>query len=388
MSNQFGFVSEETYTDKMDTQNMLLAGLLDVQGGGIRPTSWGQVQALVRTGLAQKIFAVGDQLTCRKNGVDLVWDIIGFDYDVPTDRHLSHSMTLQLHDVYGDFQFDEREAFYYASSALPAGTYKLTVGAHDFVSGDVNKTVQFTTTIEIPAGGQIVFNQAYNATLVGGMVSTYSSPASTTALETITMSEGSSGTSLGTINNTIQTNLNSMQRALTGNNRWKESAVRQLLNSSSAAGSVWSAQNSFDRPPSWASSEKGFMNDLDSDFLAVIGAVDKKTAKNTVSDGGSYDVTSDRFFLIAREELYMGRENSIDEGGAYAYYSDFSDLSAAGIGADTNRIKYKNGTAKFWWQRSPYSPSGNGVRYVPTGGGINYTNACGILGIAPVCNIV
>lgn len=388
MSNQFGFVSEETYADKMDTQNMLLAGLLEAQSGSIKPQSWAQVQALVRAGLASKVFMVGDQLTCQKNGVTLTWDIIGFDHDTPTDSHLTHSMTIQLHDVYKDLQFDAREAFYYCSAALPAGTYKITIGAHTWKSTEVGKTYQFTTTVEVPAGGQLVFKQAYDATLAGGSIDTFASATATTPLETVTMSEGSSGQSLGTIDNTIQTNLNSMQRALLGNNRWKESAIRQMLNSAAAAGSVWAAQNNYDRPPSWVTSEKGWMNDLDADFLAVVGEAEKVTAKNTVTDGGGYDTTTDKFFLLAREEVYMGKENSIDEGGAYGYYSDYSDLAAAGTGADTNRIKYLNGTKKYWWLRTPTSGSGDYVRSVyPTGGMSHYT-ASGSYGVAPACNII
>lgn len=388
MSNQFGFVSEETYADKMDTQNMLLAGLLEAQSGSIKPQSWAQVQALVRAGLASKVFMVGDQLTCQKNGVTLTWDIIGFDHDTPTDSHLTHSMTIQLHDVYKDLQFDAREAFYYCSAALPAGTYKITVGAHTWKSTEVGKTYQFTTTVEVPAGGQLVFKQAYDATLEGGSIDTFASATATTPLETVTMSEGSSGQSLDTIDNTIQTNLNSMQRALLGNNRWKESAIRQMLNSAAAAGSVWAAQNNYDRPPSWVTSEKGWMNDLDADFLAVVGEAEKVTAKNTVTDGGGYDTTTDKFFLLAREEVYMGKENSIDEGGAYSYYSDYSDLAAAGTGADTNRIKYLNGTKKYWWLRTPYSGNGTNVRGVITTGEVNLNRANSSLGVAPACIII
>ena len=388
MSNQFGFVSEETYADKMDTQNMLLAGLLEAQSGSIKPQSWAQVQALVRAGLASKVFMVGDQLTCQKNGVTLTWDIIGFDHDTPTDSHLTHSMTIQLHDVYKDLQFDAREAFYYCSAALPAGTYKITIGAHTWKSTEVGKTYQFTTTVEVPAGGQLVFKQAYDATLEGGSIDTFASATATTPLETVTMTEGSSGQSLGSIDNTIQTNLNSMQRALLGNNRWKESAIRQMLNSAAAAGSVWAAQNNYDRPPSWVTSEKGWMNDLDADFLAVVGEAEKVTAKNTVTDGGGYDTTTDKFFLLAREEVYMGKENSIDEGGAYGYYADYSDLAAAGTGEDTNRIKYLNGTKKYWWLRTPYSGGGNNVRGVYTTGAMYNYVASNSHGGAPACNII
>lgn len=47
-----------------------------------------------------KVFAVGDQLTCQRGSTTLVWDIIGFDIDTPADKQFTHSMTLQLHEVF------------------------------------------------------------------------------------------------------------------------------------------------------------------------------------------------------------------------------------------------------------------------------------------------
>lgn len=96
MSNQFGFLSDDTFAEKMDTMNQFLAAIATGQGGSLKPTSWSDVQALVRKGLASKVFAVGDQLTCQRGSTTLVWDIIGFDIDTPADKQFTHSMTLQL----------------------------------------------------------------------------------------------------------------------------------------------------------------------------------------------------------------------------------------------------------------------------------------------------
>lgn len=94
MSNQFGFLSDDTFAEKMDTMNQFLAAIATGQGGSLKPTSWSDVQALVRKGLASKVFAVGDQLTCQRGSTTLVWDIIGFDIDTPADKQFTHSMTL------------------------------------------------------------------------------------------------------------------------------------------------------------------------------------------------------------------------------------------------------------------------------------------------------
>ena len=357
--------------------------------GEIKPTNWKQVQEIVRAGIAQQVFSVGDQLTSEKNGVSVVWDVIGFDHDVPVESGLTHSMTLQMHSIYKGLQFDAKEAFYYAADGLAAGTYNLTIGAHSWVPGDVNKTVQFTLSNAVPAGGQIVFNQGTTQSCVGSTISTYASATSKTIIETVTMTEGSGGTSLGTIYNTKQTYLNSMQRALAGNNNYKESAIRQLLNSSAAAGSVWTPQNVWDRPPDWISTEAGFMNDIDEDFVAVVGEVSKITARNTLCDGGGSDTTADVFFLLSREEIYGGQENNIDEGGAYEYYSKYSDLSSPGLTSpDANRVKYQNGTARTWWLRTPIAGDARYARYITTTGTGSGGNAAGPFAVCPACNIV
>lgn len=53
MSNQFGFLSDDTFAEKMDTMNQFLAAIATGQGGSLKPTSWSDVQALVRKGLWQ-----------------------------------------------------------------------------------------------------------------------------------------------------------------------------------------------------------------------------------------------------------------------------------------------------------------------------------------------
>ena len=350
--------------------------------------SWQEVQAIVRAGLAGNVFSIGEQLTCWKDGAELVWDIIGIDHDTPADSQYTHSLTLQLHDVYKNLQFDEREAFYYTENGLPAGTYHLTIGAHNWVSGDVGKTVQFTLTSAIPAGGQLVFNQGNATSLIGATINSYVGAMSTTSIETVTISEGDGGNSLGEINNVKQSALNSMQRALLGNNNWRESAIRQFLNSNAEAGSVWSPGNVWDRAPSWATNEKGFQNGLDADFLAVVGNVIKTTAEDNLNDGTASYTTTEKFFLVSREEVYAGKERGQDEDGSYAYYSQNSDFNDTGTGADSNRIKYLNGTENIWWQRTPHSGFGHNVRTADATGAVKSSYANYERGVTPACNII
>lgn len=465
MSNILNILSEETFADKMDTTNALLAAIAS-GNGGIKFSSFKDLQKLTRLGLASKVLAVGDQIVSEKastttatvgnseggHGITaatvnrdtfihaigtshngdyefrwdgavwhfgdeavelstygititgtpvvgdkivvhetastLVWDVLGIDCDTPADSQFTHSITLGLHDCLAGMVFDAREALFYCPDGLAAGTYNFKVTQHTWVSSDVNKTFQFTLTQAVPAGGQIVLQVSYNVTIAGSTLKTYASASATTEIETATITEGTGGTSLGDVNNAINGNTNSLQRGLLGNNRYSVSAMRQYLNSSAAAGSVWTPKHNFDRAPSWATSTAGFLNGMDEDFLSVIGEVTKVTALNTVSDGGGSETTTERFFLLSRSEVYGGNEVTGGEGAAYPYYANYSDLAAPGTGDDTNRIKYRNGSAQYWWLRSPFAGHTLSVRIVLATGNVSFSNAASTYGVAPACCII
>ena len=465
MSNILNILSEETFADKMDTTNALLAAIASGDGG-IKFTSFRDLQRLTRLGLASKVLAVGDQIVCERatattatvgnsegnhgitaaavdrdkflhaigtshNGdfeffwdgavwhygneavelstygitvtgtpalgdeivvhetaASLVWDVIGIDCDTPADAQFEHSVTLGLHDCFVELQFDPREALFYCEEGLAAGTYNFTVKQHTWVSSDVNKTFQFTLTQAVPAKGQIVLMTTYNVAIAGSTVKTFASATATTEIETATVTEGSAGTSLGDVNNAVNENTNSLQRGLLGSNNYADSPMRQYINSSAAAGSVWTPKTKFNRPPSWAATTAGFLNGMDEDFLSVIGEVTKKTALNTVSDGGGSVETTERFFLLSRSEVYGGNEVTGGEGAAYPYYANHSDLAAPGTGNDSNRIKYRNGAAKYWWLRSPNAGNAGNVRLVGPTGTVYYGGAYHSSGVAPACCII
>lgn len=388
MSNQFGFLSDDTFAEKMDTMNQFLAAIATGQGGSLKPTSWSDVQALVRKGLASKVFAVGDQLTCQRGSTTLVWDIIGFDIDTPADKQFTHSMTLQLHDCLPGTQYDAPEALFYCETALAAGTYNFTLLAGYDTTYGGGKTYQFTLTKEVPAGGQITFPWNWNTQASTTKVSTYKSRTDNAAIETVGVTEGTGGTNLGTADGKT-TNMNHSHRIRYGSNNWVESAMRQYLNSDKAAGSVWTPQTKFDRPPSWNASTAGFMNGLDADFLAVIGKTTKVTCRNTVTDGGGSDTTKDKFFLLSRREVFAGNEvSNVTEGEPYPFYSDYSDYTNANAGADKNRIKYRGGSPQWWWLRTPYTGHGYYVRIVDADGSLHISGASGSGGVAPACNVI
>lgn len=291
-----------------------------------RPTTWAEVQRIVRAGLASQVFAIGDQLTCKRGTTTLTWDIIGFDHDVPVDPNHPHSMTLQLHDGFKNYRMDDPQALYYAETALVAGTYHYTDGS---------TVKQFTTTQGIPAGGQICVS--------GTNAVVYASRTTTTATETVAITTGSGGTELAIINN--------INRTVYGSGRWETASAKQWMNADRTG--WWTPKTVYDRPPSYVS-DTGFLTGMDTEFLAVLGDVTKRTALSPIADGGGYEDASEKFFLPSKSECYFTPISGVDEGAPYEYYSLFSDLSAAGDTTDSNRIKRVIGTsvACSTWLRS------------------------------------
>jgi hypothetical protein len=378
----------------IDTENQPSKVYIQGNVSSFSVSSWENVQRLVRAGLHDKYFAIGDQLVCQKGGSDLTWDIIGFDHDTPTDTQYTHSMTLQLHDCLPDTMvYDTREALYYAENGLVSGrTYNFTVpSGYDEIYGG-NKTYQFEipNDITVGAGSHLVVDWSSTTQANNAKINIYASATSETPVNAnpISISEGNAGTSLGTADGN-STNLNFIGNARFGNNNYSESAIRQFLNSDKSTGYVWKSQSIFDRPPSWNADTAGFMKDIDNDFLAVVGTSNKSTISidDTASEASSVTL-NDKFFLLSRSEVYGGNEiSTVDDGSPYPYYSDYSDSSTAGIGSDTNRVKYRNGIAQVWWLRTPILSSKN-VRLVNASGRVTNSVANSKYGVVPACCII
>ena len=319
------------------------------------------------------------------------------------DNTKQYGMILQSEKLLYNLQSDNTEAFYYAASALPVGTYHVTLGDNYDVPNGGGATYQFTLTKEVPAGGQIVWSWAYNQQVANTKISTYASGSDRTALESgVVVTAGTGGTDLGTVLIAVQESagLNSIHRMRYGSNKWSESATRQHLNSAKVAGQVWSPKSHWDRPPSWDASTAGFMHGLDPEFIKICADVELLTALSTAagdtttiegSAGTGYETTVDKFFLPSRPEVFGGEDNASDKGDAWQYYSANSDKSsqANSPGADSNRIKVQasNGNPYYWWLRSPYVGDGNLVSNVNTDGSIHIIIASDSTGVAPACVI-
>ena len=366
MFNKLNFPTAE----QIDIQNTLLASIASNMGeGGMDIKNWRDVQRFVRMGLHKKVLTVGDKFLTTFDGTQHVTNVIGINHDNPSDARFTNSLTLQFEDCLLNGAVSASQALYKVKdNSLSAGTYHVKISGTKY---------QFTTTKDIPVGGIITFPWAYDTDILTTKPKTFDSQTSTVELETLTILTGDDGTEL--------TELNDINRCRYGSNNYKESAIKQWLNSDSNNW-VWEPKTDYDRPSSYKA--KGFLQYLDPELVEVLGAVDKQVAKNTVTDEGGQDTFSDKIFLLSRVEVFGGSETNAVETGEkpYPYYSALA--ANATTSEIPGRIKLLNGSSRSWWLRSPYVSRSNYVRSVYTSGAVNSNRAYSALGLSPACVII
>lgn len=326
-------------------QNILLSQL--VQDASATPhATLQEIHEIVRSGEAANVFSIGDQIMLKWNdGTNehvLPWDIVHFGDVELQDGEIVPGMFIQSHYAMQGVQFDASEAIYVASAALPAGTYNFTIGTSWGTHCVAGKVYQFTTTVEIPAGGQVMVSKNNDFWTWGApdvdpsswKVHTFASNTATTPLESnLAVTEGSGGTALGSLESTQKystSGMNNLQRAAYGYNRWAQSANRKYYNSAAASGAWWSPENPFDRSPQQLSSVRGFMAGFEDAFLNIIKPVKVVTALNTVSDTdiGTTETTYDTFFLASLEQEYIVPQLSNAEGVYWEYWKQRLGLTS------------------------------------------------------------
>jgi len=171
-----------------------------------------------------------------------------------------------------------------------------------------------------------------------------------------------------------------------GNNRYIHSGIKQWLNSSDTT-FTWVSKHAYDVAPTGAPyTGSGFLKLLDPDLVAVLGAVDKQVARNTITDGGGQDLFSDKVFLLSMKEIYATDEGVITGEVAYPYYSQMA--AAVTNAAVPWRIKYLTGTANKWRLRSAFTTNSSLGRTIHTTGELIAEFANASVGITPAFVIV
>ncbi len=320
--------------------------------------SWSELQHLVRSGRAKDFLSIGDQLVSQKDGVDLVWNVIGIDEDIPADTAFSHSLTLQLNECYNLYPFAKIEASYVNFIPLEAGQYY--IGLKYAQKSPVYYS--FTLDEELPTGHRI--------RICDGTVYLH---ASKNESEYKTFAVDMQSTNKEDMSGTELTEANYFINSTMGTNNYLKSYVRAWLNSKDEE--VTQPENIYELTYDKTYSLPGFENGMDEEFLNALGEV-KKTA--TLPTGEIAEV-NDKFFLLSVKEIYGSA------GNAYSYYKENSSLESASKLADPIRIKNYSGKAKSWWLRDPYVD--DGLMRVQSNGSISalIANATSVYGIVPAC---
>lgn len=187
-----------------------------------------------------------------------------------------------------------------------------------------------------------------------------------------------------------------------GNNRYSLANLLQWLNSNAAAGKWYSAKHSADAPPTaanvWSShnpySDKaGFLAMLDDRFVAALLETTVTVAKNTVTDGGSYETVKAKMHLPSTTEVGLTNENNIAEGVKLALFSDNTSRLAYPTAECVKNSTYTNtslntSAAWYYWLRTPGSGNSYFVRVVHSSGALSGDSAYGgNRGVRPLCNL-
>ena len=198
----------------------------------------------------------------------------------------------------------------------------MTFGAKWCSKGaDAGTTWQFTLTQAMPAGGRLSgFESLPDVATTAFKVKSWATPDAASPIETVDVTSGSDGTSLGTMQyaSVGDDGLNSMQCVGYGHNRWGISAIRKYLNA--AGNNWWTSQEDFDiRPDQYA--KKGFMSGFSDDFLAAIKPIKVTTALNTVEGfSATTEDTYDTFFLPSLEQINANPQLANVEGSYWPYW--------------------------------------------------------------------
>lgn len=321
--------------EKLHIQNMLLNLMAGAAMEGT--TSMAEIRKIVQAGKASEVYNIGDQIVVPWTDVttgqkyEAVGDIVHFGNVTLKDGEEVPGMFIQWHYAtpFG-VQFDNNEAFYTTSGVeLPAGTYNITVGVDWGRNCKKGERYQFVLTKPVPQDGMLVgFRGILEKTPTEWRVSSYRDGTSTEAIETVSVTAGSAGTSLGTFTLAGDSSLNGLPRLSYGYSRWSQSAMRQWLNSDKPAGQWWTSQNKFDRVPEQHATKAGFMSGFEKEFLDCIQPIKVVTVLNTVSDkaDGETEVTYDTFFLPSLEQMYIVPQLA-GEGDVWEYWKRASGMS-------------------------------------------------------------
>ena len=113
-----------------------------------------------------------------------------------------------------------------------------------------------------------------------------------------------------------------------------------------------------------------YLSQLTSAWQSVVKQVNKLSSAGSQST--TIKTTADKLFLLSEVEIFGSATYSVSgEGSQYAYYK-----------AGNSKVKNVNGSAHYWWERSPYASDTTNFCIVNSYGNANYSSASNSYGVA------
>lgn len=395
---------DESFRESMEALNHLIShqnAAIDLLASDKRAALAHDVAAVAQMCAAGEILEVMDY----GDFIDPAWAEGSTNYNPA--MNLCHEDDAELEDgetIHGAFfewdkttptgvPFDQPEAIYAFDGTEGSGEHYITISTAYGTGWRAGTSIQVTLT-EVPEeGDQLVINCGTNSDNdpTAGRTWSLFSKGSTTAKETGTTSEGTSGTQLGSTStvDTMHTNghVNAPQRVVYGYNRWAQSAIRQWLNSAEAAGSWWTAQNEWDRPSAQADTLAGFLAGYAEDVRQYFKPIKVVTVACN-ADNNVEDVTYDKVFLSSLEQMYCVPQFPGKEGVYWEYYKRLLGRTTPAPTSQTYARLKKYAlnaptSAQLCWRRSANRVRASSAWFVTTSGTVDTTNAVLALRCAP-----
>ena len=349
MARNYGIFDE---TNIVKTTWVDADGFYKTSEGGAVPTSWKSIQDIVKAGNASSRFAVGDELISKYiyNGTayDCRWVVLDVNRECEWEDGTTHP-GLWLGMKYATpekVQFDNAEQILVNLDKEPNA---LEGWYYWGVTGTTYTKLEVSTGDVLPT----TYDAIYRSTI------------------------------------------NDVYAVHAGYNRWSHSAMRQWLNSAAGINKWWVPQHEGDIAPTQLSTIRGFMANLDKDFLSVINPVKVQTACNTVTDDGVTDITYDRFFLQSLEEVYGVPQDTDAEGPYFPYWKQVTGLDEPSNGSaqtpnearKIRQLNNPNGNAANVRLRSASRGNSGNVWFMYAGGYLPTNVANSSCAALPACVI-
>ena len=315
----------------------------------VNVSTWGDVQKAIRLGLGETAIPVGTQFTVNHSEYGAhKYAVVAHNRYKNVKNESAPTMTLLCLDLVRTTPFNGRGMFAYVTGNIPAGTYYFTVPTtlERWTQGDytftiANNMVKNTIlTLEVPVNTAL-----RNAYIYVRDFSTFE------IIEICKITSGASGTFMGALGETYgRIQFNHIQRIAYGSNNYKESEVRQFLNSSAEAGEVWSYQTHYDSTPTWLSNVNGFLKGLDPEVSNMIVDVTVPCASNNIYEApDSTTVKGEKYTVV--DKVYLPSINEIC-GENTEMVQDSTILPYFKNATPEMRIRYYSDTPCRYYTRS------------------------------------